>query len=240
MMHAIGAEDAEGFVAVGAEFLRHFIELADLRADDRGLEVGSGAGRMAIPLTGYLSRKASYDAFDVYGDGVAWCQREITPRFPNFRFEHADLFSKRYNAASNQAAATYRFPWADASFDFVFLTSVFTHLLPGDLEHYATEIGRVLRPGGRCFITWFLLNDESRPLVESQKSQISFIPQDAVYWVNSYEVPEWAVAYDEGYVLELYGRAGLTVRRPFHYGSWAGRAGARTAHDLVVADRDGP
>ena len=54
------------------------------------------------------------------------------------------------------------FPCADNSFDLVFLTSVFTHMFAGDVENYLSEISRVLKPGGKCLITWFLLDEVSR------------------------------------------------------------------------------
>ena len=238
MMHAIGAEDAEGFVAAGREFLGYFQDLAGLRPDERVLEVGSGAGRMALQLAGYLDRRGTYEAFDIYKDGVEWCQQHITPRHPNFRFHHADLYSSRYNQAGTTRGADYVFPWDDDSFDFAFLTSVFTHLLPEELEHYMGEIVRVLRPGGRCLITWFLLNQESKARLAEGRGPLSFIPQDDVYWVNSYEVPEWAVAYDEAYVLGRYQHNGLVPRQPFEYGAWCGREEFLTAHDIIVADLD--
>lgn len=236
MMHAIGAEDAEGFVTVGREFVRYFQDLAGLRPDEDVLEVGSGAGRMALQLAGFLDKRATYEAFDIYKDGVEWCQQQITPRHRSFRFHHADLFSSRYNQTGTGKGSEYVFPWADDSFDFVFLTSVFTHLLPRDLEQYMREIARVLRPEGRCLITWFLLNDQSKALLAEGRGPLSFIPQDDVYWVNSYEVPEWAVAYDEGFVLDQYRRNGLVPRRPFEYGAWCGREEFLTAHDVIVAD----
>ena len=54
----------------------------------------------------------------------------------------------RTAAGGTVAASEFVFPFADASFDFVSLTSVFTHMLPVDLEHYAGQIARVLRPEG--------------------------------------------------------------------------------------------
>jgi SAM-dependent methyltransferase len=192
---------------------------------------------MALQLVDYLGRRGSYEAFDIYGDGVAWCRHEITTRHPNFRFHHADLFSSRYNQHAAEPADRYRFPWDDASFDFGFLTSVFTHLLPADLEHYMAELGRVIRPGGRSFITWFLLNEESRRLLAAGKGDLSVTAVDEVHAVHSTDVPEWAVAYDEDYVVELYRRNGFVPRRPLHAGGWAGRGQFMTAHDVVIADR---
>ena len=64
----------------------------------------------------------------------------------------------------------YRFPFADSIFSFVFLTSVFTHMLCEGVEQYLNEIQRVLLPRGRSFITFFLLNEESEDLMRSNRS----------------------------------------------------------------------
>jgi len=53
------------------------------------------------------------------------------------------------------------FPYADSSFDLVFLTSVFTHMLPEDVKRYMEEISRVLKSGGRSVVTYFLVNPPS-------------------------------------------------------------------------------
>ena len=55
-------------------------------------------------------------------------------------------------------ASECRFPWDDESFDFVLLTSVFTHMLPADREHYLSEIARVMSRGAKCVITHFILD----------------------------------------------------------------------------------
>ena len=53
----IGAGD---FVKIGEEFKNHFINLAGLQPNNRVLDVGCGIGRMAIPLTGYLTPGGEY------------------------------------------------------------------------------------------------------------------------------------------------------------------------------------
>ena len=64
------------FRAIGAEFLRHFVKLGDLRPTDKVLEIGCGIGRMAVPLTQYLST-GTYDGMDVVADGINWCSQNI-------------------------------------------------------------------------------------------------------------------------------------------------------------------
>jgi SAM-dependent methyltransferase len=165
------------FNQVGEEYLRYFVELGGLRPHERVLDVGCGIGRMAVPLTRYLDNRGSYEGIDVFPKGIAWCQENITPRYPNFRFRVADIKNKEYNPGGRFAASEYEFPYAEASFDFVLLTSVFTHLLPDEVENYLSEIERVLAPGGRCFASFFLLNEESLELLHSGRSTIDRLPE---------------------------------------------------------------
>src|SRR4029079_302816 len=102
------------------------------------------------------------------------CRRAITPRNARFRFHHADIAGGAYNPSGRLTAGTYRFPFDDRSFDFVFLGSVFTHMLPEDVAHYLREIARVLAPGGTCAASFFLLADERRGDVEAGRSFLAF------------------------------------------------------------------
>lgn len=134
------------YVGVGDEFLGHFRTLGHLEPSHRVLDVGCGIGRMARPLTACLDERGSYDGFDVDAAGVAWCVKIVTARFPRFRFRHRDVRSDRYNPRGRIPPAELRFPYGDGSFDFVFLTSVFTHMLPDDVDRYVREVSRVLDP----------------------------------------------------------------------------------------------
>ena len=92
------------FRAIGAEFLGHFVRRADLGRDERVLDIGCGIGRMAVPLTQYLSDAGSYQGVDIVRDGIAWCERTISPAYPNFRFRHLDLDHPLYNPGGSASA----------------------------------------------------------------------------------------------------------------------------------------
>ena len=47
-------------------------------------------------------------------------------------------------------------------------------MLTEDMENYLSEIVRVLRKGGRCFITYFLLNPETIKLMKQNQSIFDF------------------------------------------------------------------
>jgi len=225
------------FRKTGEDLLRHFIDLAQLRPTDRVLDVGCGVGRMALPLARYLGPKGSYEGFDVVDAGIDWCRKQITARYPRFRFQAADLHHDLYNPSGRFRASEYRFPYDDRSFDFVFATSVATHLLAPDLENYLREISRVSRPGGRSLVTFFLLSDESRELLRAGRSDIPFLCERGPCLIASEEEPGRAVAYDEAFIKSLYERCLLRIDAPVHFGSWPGRSEFLSYQDLVVATK---
>jgi SAM-dependent methyltransferase len=233
-----GPRDVATFKENGEEFLRYYIELCGLKPHERVLDVGCGIGRKTIPLTTYLDETGSYEGFDVNRVGIDWCRKKISARYPNFRFQHADVFNKRYSPEGKYRASEYRFPFEDAFFDFVVLGSVFTHMLPADMENYFSEIARVLKEGeGRCLISFFLLNEEVLELIEAQKSTLDFKYDMGRYRVVDADVPEQAVCYEESLVLGLYDKYGLRINRPIHYGSWCGRRDFLSYQDLIIAQK---
>ena len=223
------------FVAVGDEFMRHFAELGELRSGERVLDIGCGIGRMARPLAGYLDAGGSYDGFDVSREGIEWCGRHYSG-YANFRFEHADLANALYNPGGRVEASEYRFPYDDASFDFAFAISVFTHLVQADAASYLAEAARVLAPGGRLLTTWLLLDDEARSRVAAGEAAFDLAERDAETAVMSAGTPEEAIAFDAGWVRGRLSEAGVRLSGVWP-GTWSGRAEGRTFQDIVIATK---
>jgi SAM-dependent methyltransferase len=230
----LGFVGSGDFRAAGKEFRELFVDLGGLRPDQDVLDVGSGVGRAAVGLTGWLQGR--YEGIDVVRRGIEWCQQAVTPRYPNFRFQVADLYNRHYNPEGRVPASEYRFPFEDQSFDFVVLTSVFTHLLPDDRNNYISEIARVLRPAGRAFGTFFLLDHEAMRRVDDGREAVGFRFPRPGYRTNNERIPEAAVAYEEADVREEFERneLGITLIR---YGAWSGRDDGVGWQDIVVAAR---
>lgn len=222
------------FAAIGRQFASHLHTLAGLTADSRVLDAGCGIGRIAIPLLDVLSPRGSYDGFDIVPRAIRWCEREIAPRHPAFRFTLADLGNGAYRKRSAGSAATYRFPYPDASFDVVVATSLFTHLVPDEARNYVNEIGRVLAPGGRCLVTWFVRNAEAEALIREGRSAIPFRHPLGECLVMDPAVPEAAIAYPQNAIETMYARAGLEEVALLP-GSWCGRARFTSGQDIVTA-----
>jgi ubiquinone/menaquinone biosynthesis C-methylase UbiE len=223
------------FKAIGQEFFNYFVELGRLKPNETVLDVGCGIGRMAVPLMDYLKGDGHYEGFDIVSDGIRWCRKNITPRAPNFHFQLADIYSHSYNPRGKYRAAEYVFPFDNETFDFVFLTSIFTHMMPPDLENYFSEISRVSKKGGRCLITFFLLNNESLELIDSGVSLFAFKPQPGVYRIINPDIPDLAVAFEENYIKRLYAENHMEIAGPLRYGSWSGRKDSFGYQDIVVS-----
>jgi ubiquinone/menaquinone biosynthesis C-methylase UbiE len=232
-----GSPNLEGFKRTGEDFLKIYKEKCGLQPDEKMLDVGCGIGRMALPLTQYANEGAVYEGIEIVKEGVDWCREKITPRFPNFHFQQIDVYNKHYNPRGKFQPSEYKFPFADESFSFVMLTSVFTHMLPDDLGNYLSEIYRVLKRGGRCLITYFLLNEESLRLIETGHSTLDLRYVFEQYRTVSREVPEQAIAYDEGWIRDLYRKVGLKVMR-LDYGSWCARENHLSYQDLILGVKE--
>ena len=224
------------YTQIGEEFFEYFVHIAGLKPQERVLDVGCGTGRMARPLARYL-QSGNYDGIDIVAPSIKWCQNTYAHRYPNFHFHFTDIYNKRYNPTGSYQASEYRFQFETSSFDFVFLTSVFTHMLPQDIENYLSEVARVLTQRGRCLITYFLLTPESLKLIEEKASSIAFSYALEGCRVENKNVPESAVAYDESRIRELYEKHELNILEPISYGSWCGRKNGLSYQDIVVASK---
>jgi SAM-dependent methyltransferase len=227
-------------------YLGYLIDLGRLAPHGIVLDVGCGPGRIPKELVKYLSFEGAYHGFDIQRKFIDRLEEEFAQQ-ANFHFYHADIKNTEYNPRGKISPTEYRFPLGDNTADLIVLRSVFTHMLPEEIENYMDEIARVLAPGGRSLITYYLLNDQSRPFVESRPRPIfdaypydgrgSFPHDHGNYRVRYEQVPERAVALEETFVRELYARHGLEILEPVRYGSWSGRLRYLTGQDLVVAEK---
>ncbi len=206
------------FRAQGNKLLQYFIEDAGLKPDHDVLDIGSGIGRIAVPLTTYLNASGSYHGFDVVETGVSWCQQNISKRHANFVFQYIELENDLYRSEGANAAS-FVFPYEDNSFDFVVLSSVFTHMLPEEVANYLKEIGRVLRPGGCCFATFFVWNEASAK-VDQRNPTFAFPHDYGHYRLMDDRVASANVAFDESYLHQLITSAKLKLEQTF-YGYWS-------------------
>lgn len=209
------------FREIGEAYVARFANQRWFGADDVFLDIGCGLGRMARPLTTILSEKGQYFGFDINKASIEWC-REKYMAFSNFHFEWIDLKSIYYNPQGLNEAKDFRFPLAEAFADFINLSSVFTHMLPDDVRNYMMEIGRMLKPGKRCVITYFLVDPFSRQAFKEASEDGKWHRIEGGY-VQEVASPEKLVLLDEDFVRDLYPQTGLRIT-DLNYGHWCNHA----------------
>lgn len=218
----------------GEVLVQQFQEFAGLQPGHRVLDIGSGIGRVALPLTRFLDPAAggAYEGFDVVKTGVDWCGRNITARFPHFRFRYIPLKNDLYTEAGADAAG-FSFPYPEADFDFACVISVFTHMLPAEVARYAEELHRCLRPGGRCFATFFLLKNEGDA---SANPGFAFPHRYGHYALMDAQVQAGNVAFEENWVRERLFPKEKFVVEGMYAGYWRGgvKEVALDFQDIIV------
>ncbi len=105
-----------------------------IRQGNRVLDLGCAAGRM-IRWFDDLAGRCEVWGVDISAPHITWCQQYLSPPF---------------NFATVTTAPCL--PFEDKYFDLIYCGSVFTHI--DDLAYaWLLELKRILRPGGRIYIT---------------------------------------------------------------------------------------
>jgi len=208
------------YVEQGRAFFSYLVEHAGLTPSSVVLDVGCGLGKHAIHFSEYLTSPGRYEGFDINRHAIHWCNRAIAKRHPNIRFKLVDAKSDRYNPDASGRASDLSFPYSSNQFDLVFLASVFTHLFDEDIRNYMREIARVLKPGGTCVATIYLLNESRRRAISAGPSAFKFAIEHSDSWIEHSDPPESAVAHEEARVLRSLQEAGLELKEPIRYGAW--------------------
>ncbi len=199
------------FQKVGREFLTHFTTLARFQPDQRVVDIGCGPGRMAIPLTGYMSAEGRYEGADTWTEAIEWCASRITPRFANFRFTSLD-----------GGPGDPEFPYPGGEFDFANVCAI-SRLDEKTFRKYVLEAGRLLRQGGVYFGTCFVSVDPGDP-PDARRQGAKTQPTE----------PPFVFSQDQ--IEAVLGSAGLRIEQ-LHRGSWAGHPAPLSYQDVIVAVR---
>lgn len=162
-------------------------------------DFGCGCGRVARQLIQQQPPPRRYLGVDLHAGMVEWCQRELAPRAPGFRFEHHDIYNAGLNPEGRHR--TLPLPADDGQFTLFNAISVFTHSTQDQAEHYLQEAARVLRPDGWLHASWFLFDKRLFPMMQ---------PFQNALFINETD-PSNAVIFDRAWVRETARGLGLVI-----------------------------
>lgn len=223
------------YVAVGQEFAAHLRTLLKMQPDSRLLDIGCGCGQVAGALVGYLH--GGYEGIDPDAEAIAWCQRNISAFDAGFRFGSVDLRNGYYNPQGTVDPDDWRIPFPNSSFDAVLLKSIFTHMLRRGMEQYVRDVGRVLKPGGRCLASAYVLNEFSEQRMRAGHTDLVLSAEIDGGKAFDAAVPEYIVGWQEETLRKAVAEAGLHVVEPILRGAWCQSTGALSYQDLIVLER---
>ena len=194
------------------------------------LDVGCGTGLLGIASEPFLGRSGRYVGIDVMKNDIDFCRNHFPS--PGFEFIHFDINNPAY--APSQRNERVHWPLDAASFDLVTALSVWTHLSEDDALFYFKEVSRVLKPGGKAIMTFFLLDEiyETSLKTRSRKegryhmtAQDTWIFDQPAYGSNAWfhpqwaEIPESAIGITKEGLKRLVSSARLELVQHFH-GNW--------------------
>lgn len=220
------------FERQGKEWIEFFKQYANLNEKSKVLDIGCGIGRIAIPMTDLL-KQGEYNGFDAVKQGIDWCATKIAARFSNFHFLYIDLFNDLYKSKGINAA-TFEFPYPKEQFDFACAISVFTHMIPSEVENYLEQSSKVLKKGAYLVGTFFILDEESKKLTLEQTS-FNFKYEYEHYALMDDAVKSANVAFDRTYLEQLVSAKGFEIDSQVK-GYWCGRPKTHTVgfQDIMI------
>lgn len=189
---------------------------------------------MAIGIGDRFGWQNHYLGFDIQEPDINFCKANIEAQHPSFRFRHINLYNSHYNKNGTVSPESLRFPAKDKSIDFVFATSVYTHLDHKDSAHYLKETGRVCRR--RTLSTWFILDDnfEAAKAAGKARYDFPFLGEGETCYQRENN-PLDIVGHSINSIKRMHEAAGLRIVE-IYAGEWTRRAKGRHSQDVVVAE----
>ncbi len=187
---------------IGSQFWIECFARGYLTASADIMEIGCGCGRIAAHLKAdYFS--GTYLGIDIDPEMIDYCRAHFPA--PKFVFALSPHKSSTYHSGELSSPDCELFTIAQPeSRDFVFSTSLFTHLLENEVAFYLQQSFRALRPKGMAVMSFFCMEsvEMGKPWTFSHRAGNAFVDDE--------RYPEAAVAYGTASMVEMAKEAGFS------------------------------
>ena len=151
------------------QFIEHALYLGFFSTGNKVLDLGCGNGRLGISLSN-LDLDIEYQGLDPMLPCIEF-EKNVFIDFPKMHFNHQDIYSAISNPTGTIKPEYYKFPFPDNYFDDVICYSVFAHLERFEVAlNYMSEIKRVLKDGGKFFITCYRSPPDPKPYSSGERT----------------------------------------------------------------------
>lgn len=226
------------FIAEGVN-LMEILYSYGLRPEHSLLDVGCGIGRLAIPMTQFMTDEGAYFGLDINLSGIAWCHENLTQKYPNFEFAVINAKNQHYGHQyeyGNDTMQTASIPIKpDRRFDAACTFSLFTHLLWPEVDQYFRIVGPLLKRGAFFLSSLYLMTPAAKQGVAAGTSPFAFdLSQSGPTYTIKGTSYSHAMAHDETTLLTLAKKHGMSLKCAVHYSGWpTGKPG----QDLLVLQK---
>ena len=213
-----------------ARFAADPAHLSDVVRFDLPL-LGDVAGQRAVHLqchigtdTVSLSRLgARMTGLDFSGESLKQARRLATLAGAEIDYVQSDVYAAR--------------DVLDGEFDLVFTGIGALGWLP-DIKRWARTVASLLAPGGRLFITAFVLDETAQGALPQRDPRLAFKREkDGPAWLVDRTAPLSAVGFDDGFFERIIQRLGLSICLK-SLGHWRGQKAAHY-QDIFVVEKTG-
>lgn len=224
-------------LGTGPEFLGVLVRCG-LKKHHHVLDIGCAQGRTAYPIAFYLDSFGEYEGIDIIPSLIQEAKEFFRGWTPGVHFKLVDIYHPEHNPLGMMEMPTCRFPYGTLEFDYILLSTEFTHRPPDILKHYLKEIRRVGRQGSTCMASVYLINEESQNLIDQGKSSIKFLFPHGDCVLDNENPSEAIIGYHQTQLLEWLTENGFIFEK-IHYGSWCGRDSDSISYpDIIIFKRN--
>jgi SAM-dependent methyltransferase len=236
LMQVIGSPDAEHFLLSMRAYFPELTVRCRIPTSAHVLDIGCGAGRLALPFAQYLDDQGALWGVDVWQEGVEWCAAHITSAartsFRTLSIENNYYFEALRPEVRNSVDLGFI---PDGSLDLAYAISVFSHLRYQDLDGYLRELRRTLKPDGLAYLTGFVM-DRYFGAYRTATGLFGEVDQVAPGQFLAYSGQDTFSAFDMATWMRAVQDNGLYALC-FETGEWADKPGSRLYQDLFILGR---